>query len=97
MRIFQEVQKNLYSLGLSPELKPFYGRNLSLIAITFPTVVLQWILLIQDANDVQTYLESIYAINTCTGVFICFISTSLDSMKLFSFIKHDEEFVNESK
>lgn len=97
MQVFQEVQKHFHSMGFDPGLKPFNGQILSYLVTSIPTVVFLWIFLIHEANGAQQYMESIYMVNTSTGVLICFISTIFNSTKVFSFIQNDEKIVNESK
>lgn len=69
MQTLQEVQKSLDNIGFNPNSKPFNRRILRILAITASAIVLQWIFLINAADNAKEYIESIYVVTTCTGTF----------------------------
>lgn len=95
MQILQVVQISFYSIGFSPKLKPLNHRNLSILGISFPGVILELISLICEANGAQEYMESVYIITVCSGVLLAYASTIVVMKKLFSFIEAINEFFNE--
>lgn len=97
MKILQEVQNNLISMGMNPELERFNRRILNILAINFPGVVSLWIFLFHEANSAEEYLESIYIVTASSGIFLSFASTIFVMEELFSFIKNVDDAVNESK
>lgn len=97
MQVFQAVQKTFDWMGISPKLKPFNRITSSILAIVIPPYIFLWIFLLHDADNSQEYMESSYAVMTCTGMFLSSASTILIKRKLFSFIDSFDELVNESK
>lgn len=97
MQIFQELQKKMYSIGFSPQLKPHNNKIVSVLVIIFVTVILLLIFPIYEANNAREYMESIYICNVCIGMLVSLTNTVLKSKKLFEFIKSMDEFVNDSK
>lgn len=97
MQILQETQKHFIWLGLDPQIEPIHDRLLSILTITCPAVISQWIYLIDEAHSPREYMESIYVVTTCTGILVSYASTIVIRKKLFSFVKSYDEFTNESK
>lgn len=97
MRSVQEVQKAFKTIGFDPKLKPMNHRVLGVLAIVFPGLTSIWIYLIFEANGAEEYMESIFMVTVCTGIFISFASTILNKTSLFSFIGRVDKVLNESK
>lgn len=97
MRSVQEVQKAFITIGFDPKLKPMNHRVLGVLAIVFPGLTSIWIYLIFEANGAEEYMESIFMVTVCTGIFISFASTILNKTSLFSFIGRVDKVLNESK
>lgn len=97
MRTLQEVQTSFDWMGFNPKLKPFNHKIRAILAITIPAVISQWKFLVHDANNAREYMESIYIVSVCSGVFLCFASTIFITKKLFAFINSVDELMNESK
>lgn len=97
MKIYQEVQKSFVWIGFDQKLEPFNRKISSILAITFTAVLLQWIFLIHVAETAQQYMESMYIVSTCSGIFLAFASSTFTTKRLFSFIKRVNESVDESK
>lgn len=95
--MYNEVQKGFRSIGFGPNLEPFNPRVLSILTTTFLGVVSLWMFLFYEADSAEQYMESVCVITVCTGTLLSFASTVQDSEKLFSFIKADDEYLNESK
>lgn len=97
MQTLHVAQKSLNSIGFSPEQSRFSGKILSNFFIIFPTIILQWIFLFHEADGAQEYIECLYIVTSCTGVFLSFASTIFISTKFFSFFKSVDDFFNQSK
>lgn len=97
MNIYQEVQTNFESVGFSPKLSPFNHKTLGFLVTTSFMIILGLIFLIHEADSAQLYMESIYSLTACIGVFLSFANLIFITKKLFSFIESMDKIINESK
>lgn len=97
MQTLQAVQKSFDSLGFSPKLKQFNYKISGISVISFLGIILLWIYLLHEADSSQEYMESIYIVTACSGIFLSFASTVFFKEELFSFINSFNELTNESK
>lgn len=84
-------------MGFDPQFKPFNRRTSSILALTFTAVLLMWIYLIYEADTDQEYMESMYFVSVCSGIFLSFASSAFFTKKLYSFIDGIQENFNMSE
>lgn len=97
MQILQETQKKFIWIGLNPQIEPIHGRLWSILGMAFTALLSLWIFLIHEARSAQEYMESVYVVSTCSGIFASFASTVFIRKQFFSFFIRVDEFCNGSK
>lgn len=97
MQSLQVVQRNFSLMGLDPNRKPLNQITLTTLILAMLGIFLQWIFLIQGAENSQERMESIYIATAYIGTFLSFASTIFIQKELFLFINNFDELTNESE
>lgn len=96
-KMYDEVQKSLYSIGFGPKLKPFNQQIVSILLPISLGVISLWIFLFHDAESAGEYVEAVCVITISGGTTLSVAITNFTTKKIFLFIKAHEEYLNESK
>lgn len=96
IKIFQNVKKNLTSIGYSENQRGFHKEQLLRGFEGLLAVILQFVYLIHAATSTKEYMDSIYAITAGVGIFIAYLSMNINFSTIFVLIDDMEQLVNES-
>lgn len=100
MKIFQTVEENFSSLGISAyqsqQRHPFNAKNVLVLWILCTTLYSDVMYLIREANDFKDYTISIFSACTMTVSILIFTTILAKMRQIFYYQKHIEEIINKS-
>lgn len=97
MKIFQQVQMNLASLGYRRNQSPFHKLQLWICAKAVLTVCSLCIYCVREANTNREYIVTIFMIASVLLINISRLSTLFENAAIFNLIDRIENIINGSK